>query len=248
MADGGRFAIRLGKVDGLAPGRLGKGHWLTLSVSDTGIGMDPSTLTRAVEPFFTTKGPGQGTGLGLSMVDGLAAQSGGTLVLDSAPGAGTKATIWLPVSAARPMAAAPAPAVVPDLAMPMGSGPILTVDDEPLVLESTAAMLEELGYDPIPANSAEAALAVLEERDDIIAVLTDHAMPGMTGLALAKRLRDTHPGLPVILATGYAGAWADDPGAPPRLSKPYDLSQLATALHVALGQVEEDGGRKEAAE
>ena len=248
MPDGGTFSIRLGLKEGAAPGRLGEGPWLTLSVSDTGIGMDAATLSRAVEPFFTTKGPGQGTGLGLSMVDGLAAQSGGALVLDSAPGAGTTATIWLPVSAVQPAAAEAAPAAPPEIAMAAGQGAILTVDDEPLVLESTAAMLEELGFDPILAGSAEAALEVLSRRDDIIAVLTDHAMPGMTGLALAKRLRASHPDLPVILATGYAGAWADDPGAPPRLSKPYDLSQLAAALQAALGLAEAEELPKEAAE
>jgi PAS domain S-box-containing protein len=235
MPEGGVFAVRLTLVEGEAPGRLGAGRWLTLAVSDTGQGMNAETLARAVEPFFTTKKPGQGTGLGLSMVDGLAAQSGGALVLDSAPGCGTTATIWLPVSAVPAIGQPAAPRALPSAS---GRGAVLVVDDEALVLESTAAMLEELGYDPVPAASAEEALEVLETRRDWVAVLTDHAMPGMTGLALAKRLRTLRPGLPVILATGHAGAWAEDPGAPPRLMKPYDLGQLADALHGAMAEAE----------
>jgi PAS domain S-box-containing protein len=233
MPEGGVFAVRLSLVEGSAPGRLPHGHWLTLSVSDTGSGMDAPTLARAVEPFFTTKKPGQGTGLGLSMVDGLAAQSGGALLLDSAPGCGTTATIWLPVSAEPSASHAAPPRAAPNAS---GRGAVLTVDDEALVLESTAAMLEELGYEAVPVASAEDALEVLKTRQDWVAVLTDHAMPGMTGLTLAKRLQATRPTLPVILATGHAGAWADDPTAPPRLMKPYDLSQLADALHDAMAE------------
>jgi CheY-like chemotaxis protein len=110
------------------------------------------------------------------------------------------------------------------------------VDDEALVLESTSAMLEELGYEPVPAESGEAALGLLLARGDLVAVLTDHAMPGMTGLTLAERVRALRPGLPVLLATGHAGAWADDPDAPPRLMKPYGLGQLAAALRSVLAE------------
>ena len=235
MPAGGRLSVRLAAVDGPAPRRLPAGRWLTIAVADTGEGMDAGTLGRAVEPFFTTKAPGQGTGLGLSMVDGVAAQSGGTLVLESTPGRGTTATIWLPVSAilpAPPQRAEQAPAPAP-----AGRGAVLVVDDEALVLESTSAMLEELGYEPVPAESGEAALGLLLARGDLVAVLTDHAMPGMTGLTLAERVRALRPGLPVLLATGHAGAWADDPDAPPRLMKPYGLGQLAAALRSVLAEV-----------
>ncbi|MGG5819248.1 PAS domain-containing protein [Falsiroseomonas sp. HW251] len=227
MPEGGVFAMRLALAEGAAPGRLSPGRWLIVAVSDTGIGMDEATLARAVEPFFTTKGPGRGTGLGLSMVDGLAAQSGGALVLDSAPGCGTTATLWLPVS---PVGLLPAEPRVAPMPAATGRGAVLVVDDEDLVLESTAAMLEELGYEPVPAEGGEAALELLAARGDIVAVVTDHAMPGMTGMALAARIRASRPGLPVILATGHVGAWADQPDAPPRLMKPYDLGQLADAL------------------
>jgi PAS domain S-box-containing protein len=230
MPEGGTLGIRLALHDGAAPGRLSAGRWLTVEVADTGTGMDAATMARATEPFFTTKGVGHGTGLGLSMVHGLAAQSGGALVLDSAPGAGTRATLWLPLSARRPDA--PAPRAEPATAA--GRGAVLMVDDEALVLESTAAMLEELGYEPVPADSAEAGLARLAERPDVVAVLTDHAMPGMTGAALAARLRAERPDLPVILASGHAGPWPEAAGVIPRLAKPYGLTELSATLRGAL--------------
>jgi len=233
MPEGGQLSVRAVLVEGPGAAGLAEGRWLTIAVSDTGTGMDEATLSRAVEPFFTTKGPGHGTGLGLSMVHGLAAQSGGRLVLDSARGRGTTATIWLPASSL-----VPAPAAAPrwDVPAETGRGLVLVVDDEALVLESTAAMLQELGYEPLPAESGEAALALLRAQPGIVAVLTDHAMPGMTGLVLAERIRAERPGLPVILATGHAGAWADAPGAPPRLMKPYGLGDLATALRGVLAK------------
>jgi PAS domain S-box-containing protein len=235
MPEGGRVRMRLAQAEGPAPGLLPAGRWLTLAVSDEGTGMDEATLARAVEPFFTTKAVGQGTGLGLSMVHGLAAQSGGVLLLDSAPGHGTTATLWLPATTRQPVAPAPDEAEAPM----RGRGAVLVVDDEPLVLESTAAMLEELGYEPVPAESGEAALALLDARRDVTAVLTDHAMPGMTGAALAMRLRSERPGLPVILATGYAGGGQEEPDGPPRLSKPYSLSQLSSVLSGAMARAAE---------
>jgi PAS domain S-box-containing protein len=231
MPGGGRLSVRLALAEGPLAGRGAPGRWLTLAVADNGTGMDDATLSRAVEPFFTTKGPGQGTGLGLSMVHGLAAQSGGALMLESAPGRGTTATLWLPVSAMRPEAGS-----VQEAAPSRGRGAILVVDDEALVLESTAAMLEELGYEPVAAGSGEAALALLAARRDLVAVLTDHAMPGMTGAVLAQRLNEERPGLPVILATGYAGTWSEEGEARPRLAKPYSLTQLSQALSGVLAR------------
>jgi len=231
MPEGGRLLVRLALAEGEAPGTLGAGPWLTVAVADSGTGMDAATLARATEPFFTTKALGQGTGLGLSMVHGLAAQSGGALVLESALGQGTTATLWLPISAQLPAVARHAAAEEP---LAGGNGAtVLVVDDEPLVLESTAAMIEELGYATLSATSAEAALALLDGPLQVAAVLTDHAMPGMTGTALAARLRTERPGLPVILATGYAADWTAEAGALPRLAKPYGLAQLAEALRAA---------------
>ncbi len=237
MPEGGKIVIRLALVKGAAPApaRLAPGRWLTVCVADTGTGMDEATLSRAVEPFFTTKGPGHGTGLGLSMVHGVAAQSGGALMLESAPGQGTRATLWLPVSALRPATDAD----VAEAAPTPGRGAVLVVDDEPLVLESTVAMVKELGYDPVPTTSGEDALGIIAERQDLVAVLTDHAMPGMTGAVLAARIRMSWPELPVILASGHAGPLPEGEDAPTRLAKPYSLSQLGTTLRGALARAAE---------
>jgi PAS domain S-box-containing protein len=230
MPEGGRIQVRVeaGPLppDAARPAGLGEGAYLRIAVADPGQGMDAATLARAVEPFFSTKGPGQGTGLGLSMVHGLALQSGGALQIESAPGRGTVATLWLPVSAQAP-AAAPGPAAEPEL--PRGHGRVLLVDDEPMVLEGTAAMLADLGYEVQTAASAEAALELLSGGAAPFAVVTDHTMPGMTGAELAERLARDRPGLPVILATGHAGPW-DDAEGPPRLAKPFSQAQLARAL------------------
>jgi PAS domain S-box-containing protein len=228
MQEGGRIAVRLDcrtlpqDSDGLRAGA-----YLRIGVADPGEGMDAATLARAVEPFFSTKGPGQGTGLGLSMAHGLALQSGGALQIESAPGRGTVVTLWLPVSAEAPIAV-PGPGAE-EAEVPRGEGRVLLVDDEPLVLESTAAMLSDLGYEVQTADSAEAALASLSRGAVPVVVVTDHAMPGMTGAELAARLARDRPGLPVILATGHAGPW-DDAVGPPRLAKPYTQLQLAHAL------------------
>ncbi|NKC33728.1 ATP-binding protein [Falsiroseomonas selenitidurans] len=230
MPEGGEIAIRLDAPPpedtppGLPPG-LPPGRTLRIAVADTGLGMDAATLARAVEPFFSTKGPGQGTGLGLSMVHGLAHQSGGALHIASAPGAGTTCTLWLPAAAA----AAAEDEAGREAEAPRGSGCVLLVDDEPLVLESTAAMLADLGYEVLRAESADAALAALAAGAAPFAVVTDHAMPGMTGAELAARLARDRPGLPVILATGHAGPWPEGEG-PPRLAKPYSQAMLARAL------------------
>ncbi|MGG5809868.1 PAS domain-containing protein [Falsiroseomonas sp. CW058] len=230
MPGGGRLTVAVDLAAGDPPPGLAPGRWLAIAVTDTGQGMDEATLRRAVEPFFSTKAPGQGTGLGLSMVHGLAAQSGGALEIRSVPGEGTTATLWLPV-AGRP-AAAPQPRQ--DAAPILGSGAVLLVDDEALVLESTAAMLEELGYDVIRAASGEEALGALARHPHLGLVVTDYAMPGMTGATLAQRVAERRPGLPVILATGHAGPWPDTPGAPARLAKPYSLTELSEAVAAAL--------------
>ncbi|WP_237215520.1 ATP-binding protein [Falsiroseomonas oryziterrae] len=210
-----------------APPGLLAGSYLRLALRDTGFGMDAATLSRATEPFFTTKGVGRGSGLGLSMVQGLAQQSGGGLKLFSAPGEGTTVEIWLP--------RAPAAAAVGPAAASAGSGIegepgrcVLVVDDDPLVAAGTAMMLEDMGHITVVANSAEEALQRLDAEPGVELVLTDHAMPGMTGLELAEHLRRERPDLPVVLATGYA----ESPGAAwlPRLNKPYRQDELAALV------------------
>src|SRR4029079_15456972 len=128
--------------------------YLRLSMTDSGTGMDATTLARALEPFFTTKGVGKGTGLGLAMVHGLAVQSGGKFVLESTEGVGTTATLWLPVASANSQAlpAAAPMASVPTEAASLAPMLVLAVDDDPLVLAGTASMLEDLGHSVLAAS------------------------------------------------------------------------------------------------
>ena len=216
-------------IDGLAEGR-----YVALSVSDTGCGMGEETLKHAQEPFFTTKGVGKGTGLGLSMVKGLAEQSGGVLLLKSHIGEGTTAEIWLP-------ACQDEKAPVPDAAEPSrsasrGSRPIsvLVVDDDLLVLDSIAAMLDDLGHAVIEARSGEEAVQLLPRMPKIDIVVTDYAMPGMNGLQLAEAVAAERPGTPVVLCTGYAEFPGSTQPQLPRVSKPFDQTALVAAIEEAM--------------
>jgi CheY-like chemotaxis protein len=201
---------------------------------DTGEGMDEVTLKRATEPFFTTKGAGRGTGLGLSMVDGLVAQSGGAMRITSQVGAGTTVELWLPVSEAEAVER-PRP-VMPVLVENGRCCHVLVVDDDPIVLAGTAAMLEDLGHIATEVESAERALQILRSDANIDLVVTDQAMPGMTGTELAKRIRRKWPEMPVVIATGYAELPGElDPGLP-RLSKPYRQQDLAALVTQLLGE------------
>jgi signal transduction histidine kinase len=208
---------------------LKPGRYVRLSVADTGHGMDEETRAKAAQPFFTTKGTGKGTGLGLSMVHGLAAQSGGALCIHSKLGEGSRIDLFLPATDealqipkvdARPVMADCAPLTV------------LLVDDDALVSMGTAAMLEDLGHVVIQANSAILGLSLLDDKSTVDIVITDHAMPGMTGLEFARRVRERYPGLPIILATGYA----ELPFGPdseldlPRLTKPFLQRDLADVI------------------
>ncbi|WP_240791185.1 ATP-binding protein [Roseomonas sp. AR75] len=203
---------------------------VVLVVSDQGVGMDEATLARATEPFFTTKGVGKGTGLGLSMVHGLAEQSGGRLVLMSVEGAGTVAELWLPRAEGEARVAAPL-AEAGAAAVPRRR--VLLVDDDRLVLASTAAMLEDIGHAVVEADSGPAALTKLEGQQ-VDLVLADYGMPGMTGIALAAEIRRRWPALPVILATGYGELPAGAPSDLATLSKPFSQQALGAAIAAAL--------------
>jgi signal transduction histidine kinase len=223
-----RERIGAGDVPGLRPG-----EYVCITERDTGEGMDDVTLKRATEPFFTTKGAGRGTGLGLSMVDGLVAQSGGAMRITSQAGAGTTVELWLPVAEAvtveRPRPAAP------QLVQESRCCRVLVVDDDPIVLAGTAAMLEDLGHVATEVESAEQALKLLQSDASIELVITDHAMPGMTGTELAKRIRRKWPELPVIIATGYAELPGELDPSVPRLSKPYRQQDLAAVVARLIG-------------
>jgi len=224
MEDGGTLTVSARSSEAKASGRLRPGRYVRLAVSDTGAGMSPETLSRAIEPFFSTKGIGKGTGLGLSMIHGLTAQLGGTLELSSTPGVGTTVEMWLPVARTEPT---DTPVAATEEIAP-GAGVVLLVDDEDLIRTSTAQMLGDLGYAVVEANSARAALRLLDdERFDLI--ITDHLMPGMTGTELAREVQVQRPKLPVLIISGYADLEDVAPDLP-RLTKPFLEAELAAAL------------------
>jgi PAS domain S-box-containing protein len=244
MPDGGviTIAARAGIVGPGNHHRLKPGRYVCLSVADTGEGMDEATLARAMEPFFTTKGVGKGTGLGLSMVQGLAQQSGGGLVLRSTRGTGTTAELWLPAAEPKSDAVASimqAPAVDPEPATRALC--VLAVDDDPLVLLNTVAILEDLGHRVFEATSGAQALGILRREKAIELVITDQAMPHMTGAELARAIKAERPDLPIILATGYADL-ADADLALPKLSKPFRQDDLAQALMQVMCPADIGGG------
>ena len=229
MPDGGPivFAAREEQVSADKENALKAGKYVCISVTDAGEGMDKATLTHAMEPFFTTKGVGRGTGLGLSMVHGMTEQSGGRFLLTSQKGKGTVAELWLPVA----KQGTQADSVVTHVAAENSARPlvVLAVDDDGLVLMNTVLMLEDLGHTVFEATSAKKALEILR-REKIDLVITDHAMPQMTGVQLAKEINTGWPGLPIILATGYAELPKGSETDLPKLAKPFRQEDLAQAL------------------
>jgi PAS domain S-box-containing protein len=235
MPEGGRLTIAADARALAAPrGKLPAGSYVCLSIADNGVGMDEATLARATEPFFTTKGIGKGTGLGLPMVHGLAEQSGGQFLLESAPGRGTTAELWLPL-AGEDVASTPPAADTGDVAAP-AQRPlvVLVVDDDALVLMNTAAMLEELGHAVLQASSGGAALDILRSGKHVDLLITDHSMPGMSGAQLIALLGQERPTVASILATGFAVVGTRATVGMRRLAKPFDQNELAHAISGAL--------------
>jgi CheY-like chemotaxis protein len=208
---------------------LGAGDYVCVAVTDNGGGMDEETLARAPEPFFTTKEVGKGTGLGLSMVFGLATQSGGAARIVSRLGQGTTVELWLPVVMSAVVVEARTSGTAPERSI--NSYVILVVDDDPLVAEATASMLEELDHRPIVALSGPIALDTVRNEPKIDLVITDQVMPGMTGPELARHIRQMKPKMPMILATGYSEV-LQHPDLPDmlRINKPYNLDELAAII------------------
>ena len=227
MPDGGVLEVVAKSLDDCdCEGSL-SARCVRLCVSDTGKGMDEETRIRAVEPFFSTKGVGRGTGLGLSMVHGLAAQQGGRLEIESTPGKGTVIHLYLP--ATDESAPAPFGAPISLRAHSAETRRVLLVDDEPLVRAATADMLIELGYEVVDADSAEAALLLLDAGTPVDALVTDHLMPGMSGTDLAHSVATRQPPLPVLIISGFA-EMAGVAHALPSLNKPFRRDDLAAAL------------------
>lgn len=240
MPGGGRLTIgaTMMTVDGRNSIGLTEGRYVRLIASDTGVGMDKITLARAVEPFFSTKGVGKGTGLGLSMIHGLAAQSGGTLRIDSEPGQGTAIELWLPVS---DEAILEQQHERDEPIRATQHAKVLLVDDEEIVRTATADMLRDLGYEVVEMPSAIQALSAIRSGIDADLLVTDYLMPGMTGAALICELRGKGVGLPTLLITGYASTGEDVPADVPRLSKPFRQADLAGRIHDLLASRKKSG-------
>ena len=211
--------------------QLGPGSYVCLMVSDTGSGMDAETVKRCVEPFYTSKGIGEGTGLGLSMVHGMMRQLGGALKIVSAPGEGTTMELWLSCSDEQiaMIDTEQAPSTVATR-----RSTILLVDDEELVRESTADMLDRLGYDVLQASGGASALKLLAGSTTIDALVTDYLMPGMTGRELAEQARRDRPDLPVLLITGYTRLDEIGPDLP-RIEKPFRQADFAARVAELVG-------------
>lgn len=228
MPKGGPLTIL---AEGVAIGpastpRLQPGFYVRVSVIDAGVGMSPEILARAVEPFYSTKETGRGTGLGLSMVHGLTAQLGGGFQLTSAPGEGTRVDLYLPSASESPRSVRSPEGEAQAIGRRLR---ILLIDDEDLVRVATAEMIRDLGHEVAEASGGTEGIALLDEGLEVDVVVTDYMMPVMHGSEVARRVADSHPDVPVLLITGYTGI-ADGVAHIPRLSKPFGQAELASAL------------------
>jgi PAS domain S-box-containing protein len=226
MLDGGTIDITVARHVAVGNQDLVPGEYLKVTVADTGTGMTSGVLDKAIEPFFSTKPLGKGNGLGLSMVHGLAVQLGGALELESSPHAGTTAVLVVPATDAAPEVAQPPPVMRNE----PKNATILFVDDDPSILLSTTEMLEDLGHKVISANSGTQALAIINSDQPLDILMTDYAMPGMTGDELAVATRKSRPALPILLATGYVDLPRGVRMDLPRLQKPYHMDELRSRL------------------
>jgi signal transduction histidine kinase/ActR/RegA family two-component response regulator len=235
MPNGGAFRLVAGNTrcrGETASGGL-VGEFVVITLMDTGAGMPADVMARAFEPYFTTKPVGRGSGLGLSQVYGFAHQSGGSAILGSAPGQGTAITLFLPRADANPAMAAE---IAAQPASSFGSGRILLVEDDPRVAEATQDLLHSMGFDTCWAADGPAALAFVENEPKLALVMSDIVMPGgVSGLDLARTLRDRRPELLVILTTGYSSHTSEVAAEGFTLiEKPYRSDALAASLRSAL--------------
>ena len=242
MPDGGHLTIETANTDiDSQASRLRDvppGAYVTLALSDTGIGMTDSVLDRAFDPFFTTKPVGKGSGLGLAMVYGFIEQSKGTVRIDSRPGVGTVVTLYLPRARERLDVRRAGPA---DEALRGSGETVLVVEDDPRVSSTVTRQLEELGYAALKAADAAAALEILSSRSDIRALLTDIVLPGpMAGPALADRALRQYPSLGVAYMSGYPDdattGSSSIPASAVRLGKPFHRAELASAISRAVSR------------
>ena len=221
---------------GCSPPELAIGDYVIVSVSDTGTGMSEATLAHAFEPFFTTKEAGRGSGLGLSMVQGFAAQSGGAMQIVSSLGEGTNVTLWLPHAEGRSTETAPLEQ------SGSVSGPtqarILVCDDDGDVRALVGTYLRDSGYTVWEANNPTLALQILERERPIDLLLVDYAMPEMTGPAVIDRAQTCQPGLKTLLITGYAEALRHNGVCGvPTLPKPFKVAELSRRIAEILNEL-----------
>jgi signal transduction histidine kinase/ActR/RegA family two-component response regulator len=242
MPDGGTLTLSAAaetiEPNATPPADLQPGRYVSLSIADTGAGMDEATLSRALEPFFSTKPPGQGTGLGLSMAKGFVEQSGGALTIESTRERGTTIHLWLPATTRTETVYAPLRQPMP---RPHDTGKqILLVDDEVVVRETLAAALEDAGYGVLIAADGGEALEILAAEAVVDVLVTDLSMPDIDGLAVIRGARQQRPDLPAILLTGYAGHGAQLAvggslgGVFTLVRKPVTASQLADRIEALL--------------
>jgi nitrogen-specific signal transduction histidine kinase/ActR/RegA family two-component response regulator len=243
MPEGGRIILAASAetvaVSGCHPAGLVAGVYIRLSLSDSGGGMDEATMARASEPFFTTKPPGVGTGLGLAMVRGFAEQSRGGMSIASTPGLGTTVTVWLPAGHASADVQHQADGTMTAKSR-RGSASlqqVLLVDDDELVRETVRAQLEDYGYVVLTASSGQEALALLDADVPVDVLVSDLSMPGINGLTTIREAHRRRPGLPAVLLTGYSGeraALAAEDGSFLLLRKPAGGSMLISRIEAAL--------------
>jgi PAS domain S-box-containing protein len=221
--DGGKITVSASvrELQSNQVGNLPAGVYVAVTVRDTGCGMSPEVLTRAVEPFFTTKETGKGTGLGLSQVLGLTQQSSGDLLIESKEGEGTSVSMVFPALLAHEE---PAP--------PQGerSEKVLVVDDQPEVLSMVAEIFRTLGFEVLTAGDGRSALNVLHREPDVQLLFSDIVMPGMTGVDLARKVKTDFPGLKVLLASGYPPPELGNLSEFDFLPKPFSMGDVARKL------------------
>jgi two-component system, cell cycle sensor histidine kinase and response regulator CckA len=241
MSDGGCLEIATGihRLAGEAATALGlaDGEYVALEVRDTGVGMDEATRARAFEPFYTTKGPLDGTGLGLSTVYGIVRQSRGAVTLQSAPGQGTTVTIHLPMAGHRD-AVVDVPLTEPHgRSRARAAGRVLLVEDEPQVRMQARRLLERYGHRVLEARDGAEGLALFRAQTDAIDVIvSDVVMPGLGGVEMVGRMRDVAPQLPVVFVSGFTAQDRDLPldTRTAFVPKPYSMASLCEAIEAVI--------------
>ena len=232
---GGILTIRLERVEAAAPSRpdqeeWGEGNWVHLEVTDTGEGIPPKMRERIFEPYFTTKPMGKGTGLGLAVVHGIVSSCGGRIEVESEPSKGTTVHVFLPEAETSRRKTTDGPGECPP-----GTGRILLVEDEPEVAEVTATMLKKSGYGVTTAANGHEVMELLDRGERFDLVLTDYTMPRISGVELARRIKEAMPEVPIILLTGRVEPWlkadARESGIQKVLVKPITCAELTSTVH-----------------